>query len=202
LAAELGLNEEQVRVIGGNTDRYLVEMTLMKQKPAENADAYAALLTWRRVMTAQLLWTGEQLSFDDYQYLAKLLRRELHLTVEGYGDVIGYHGGPDDDEHFLRPDTTDEAVLDALFEREGRLALGGHTHQAMDRTVGRWRVVNPGSVGLAPTAQWAYLTFAAGEVQVDLRQVAYDTDAALAELAAVGFPDAQRLATWFGKGGA
>src|SRR5690606_6248001 len=102
--------------------------------------------------------------------------------VPGYGYVIGYHGTPGDDEGVLRLETAEEEALDALLDREGRLGIGGHIHVQMQRTLGRWHVVNVGSVGLSTDApgkaQWGLFTFADGTVSIDLRQVAYDVEAA------------------------
>lgn len=184
--------KEKFRAIGGNTDRYLVTGERFKIPPAADEAAFAKLLNARQTTDAMLNWNLAQLTWEDYEYLAKLIGRETSLKADGYGYVIGYHAIPGDDEAMLRPDTSEEEAADALLDREGRLAIGGHIHVQMDRTVGRWRIINVGSIGMSADmpgkAQWGLFTFENGEVTVDLRAVEYDVDEAIADLKATGHP--------------
>lgn len=190
----------KVQIISGNTDRYLVTGKSPELPPAQDAQAVQQRLAHMREHCTLRLWTLEQLSWEAYDCLAQTLGQELALSVPEYGTVIGFHAIPGNDEPMsLRPDSPDEEAADALLDREGRLALAGHTHLRMDRTVGRWRVVNPGSVGLSFSqvgmAEWALLTFDAGSVHVDLRAVPYDPDAVLARAQAIGYPLPDALAS-------
>lgn len=180
-----------VRVISGNTDRYLVTGARPRQKPAEDAEALAAMIQGLRPMHEGVIWAMSQLDFETYSFLAKL-GGECDLRADGYGYVIGYHAVPGDDEAFLTPETDDEEAADAMLDREGRLGIGGHIHVQMDRTLtrGGWRVVNVGSVGMsvdAPgKAQWGLFTFENGDVTIDLRAVSYDIEAVIADFETVG----------------
>lgn len=182
-----------VRVIQGNTDRYLVYGQRPKATPAKTAEEYTELRHFLASFSARLDWCLEQLSFDDYDFLHKL-GHECDLYVEGYGHVLGYHGVPGDDEGYgLTPTSTDEVAADSLLDREGRLAIGGHIHIQMDRTVGNWRVINVGSVGCPfdaniGKAEYGIFTFTDGAMQVDLRAVPYDVDAVLADSEMRGNP--------------
>lgn len=191
------LGKDNVQMIGGNTDRYLVTGERMRTAPAADEETFAKLAhNWQERDTA-LNWSAGQLAWADYEMLKGLLGRELGLTVEGYGYVIGYHGTPGDDEGFLTPETPAEEAEDCLLDREGRLGIGGHIHRQMDRALGRWRVVNVGSVGLSfdqpGRAQWGLFTFEGGEVEVDLRAVDYPLARLEADLYAVDYP----VADWF-----
>lgn len=189
------MGKDKFRVIGGNTDRYMVNGTRPASPSAKDEAAFQKLAqAWQRRDTA-LNWSLEQISYADYEFLKGIRGAELSLRAEGYGPVTGYHGIPGDDESgALRPDSPDEEALDALLDREGRLGIGGHTHLQMDRDLGQWRVVNVGSVGLsfgAPgMAEWGLFTFENGEAVVDLRRVPYDVPAVLADLEAVQHPAA------------
>ena len=160
--------------------------------PADEAD----FAPWRDGITSMndvYAWSLARLSWADVQALRKLLGRELRQKVADYGTVIGFHAIPGDDEAAsLRPDSADEEAADALLDRQGRLALCGHTHLAMDRAVGGWRVINPGSVGLsfgAPgRAEWALLEWRAGALNVELRALPYDVGETLRQWQAVGYP--------------
>ncbi|MBK8025493.1 MAG: metallophosphoesterase [Chloroflexi bacterium] len=186
--------KDTVRVISGNTDRYLVTGTRMTiGKTPENQEELDAARKGAETGWKVIMWGLNQLEYDDYAFLAKL-PGECDLYVPGYGHVIGYHAVPGDDEGYLLPATSDEEAADFLLDREGRLGIGGHIHQQFDRTLaGRgWRVINDGAVGLSfekpGLAQWALITFDGGEAQVDLREVPYDVEAAVADAQAVGHP--------------
>ncbi|GAB4572593.1 MAG: metallophosphoesterase family protein [Anaerolineae bacterium] len=190
LAAIRALPEETTRVIQGNTDRYVTTWARPHaEKPtAETWPQYVQMMMARE---ANFAWTSQQLTGEEAEYLLKL-GTDLTENVAGYGRVVGFHAGPDDDEMVLLPYTPDDIILDALLVREGRLALGGHTHKPMDRDLGTWRFVNPGSVGLPfdgdQRAAYAVLTFEGGAVEVAFRRAAYDVDAAIAALEACGNP--------------
>ncbi|MCS6834797.1 MAG: metallophosphoesterase [Anaerolineae bacterium] len=189
--------KDKCQVIGGNTDRYLVRGQRPNTPPAQDADGLARRVASFRERDDALNWGLAQLSYDDYAFLAEIVGRELSLDVPNHGVVIGFHAIPGDDEPTsLRPDSPDEEAADALLDRQGRLALCGHTHLAMDRQVRSWRVVNPGSVGLSfgkpGLAEWALLTFSEdGALSVDLRAVPYDVEAAIAHAREAGYPQAR-----------
>lgn len=190
-------DEGQVKVIGGNADRYLITGERLPSSAAGDEDSFRQLSrTWQDRDTV-LNWAVSQLSYDDYNYLKGLLGKEITLKVDGYGRVIGYHAIPGDDEFFLTPETPDEIALDAVLDREGRLGIGGHIHRQMDRDLGRWRLVNVGSVGMSfevpGQAQWGLFTFENGAVTVDLRRVTYNVDDAAIDLQNAGHP----LPEWF-----
>ena len=102
-------------------------------------------------LNAVLNWNLQQLDWADYDLLRQIVGQGI---AAGRSRVTAASSActpiPGDDESLaLRPDSTDEEAADALLDREGRLALSGHTHLALDREVGNWRVINPGSVGLS-----------------------------------------------------
>lgn len=185
------------RVIGGNADRYLVTGERLRDPSAKDAAEFASLADRWQQRDSILNWGVGKLAWEDYEYLKAIRGRELWHEVEGYGTVIGYHAVPGNDESFLRPETSAEEAADYLLDREGHLGIGGHTHFQMDRQVGRWRLVNVGSVGLSfeqpGIAQYGLFDFAGGDVTVTLRQVAYDVAAVIDDLQAVGHPYPQ----WF-----
>jgi len=186
--------EDKVKVIGGNTDRYLVTGERFPTQPAEDEDGFLSLVDAWVQRDAILNWNMARLTWAEYDFLKSILGREIAHTAEGYGTVIGYHAIPGDDESMsLRPDTSDDEANDALLDREGKLAVGGHTHLQMDRQLKDWRAINIGSVGLSfsqpGSAEWCLLTFEAGEVVVDLRSLPYDITAAMDDLDLAGYPE-------------
>ena len=185
--------DEVVKIIGGNTDRYLATGARIAFAPPKEEEDYDAFRANIISMSAINAWNMERLSWLDFSLLRDIIGRELKLDVESYGRVIGFHAIPGDDESLaLAPDSADEEAADALLDRGGRLALCGHTHVAMDRQVDGWRVINPGSIGLSVgnpgSAEWAILAWADGALTVDLRRVPYDVDRTLREWEQLGYP--------------
>lgn len=186
--------EAIVKIIGGNTDRYLVTGERMPAKAADTPGGLNAFRDNSRRMNAVFAWNLDRLDWDGYDLLRQIVGKELRQDVAGYGRVIGIHAIPGDDEALaLLPDSADEEAADALLDRQGRLALCGHTHLAMDRAVGGWRVINPGSVGLSAgnpgRAEWALLEWRGGALTVDLRRARYDVAATLRTWTALGYPE-------------
>jgi predicted phosphodiesterase len=115
------------------------------------------------------------------------------VAVEGLGNVRCCHATPEDDEAILTrltPAADFEAALGAIEETT---VIGGHTHVQFDRTVGRFRYVNAGSVGRPcegrPGAYWALLG-----PDVKLLRTKYDVHAAAEAVLASGQPSAARVA--------
>ena len=186
--------DEKAKIIGGNTDRYLVTGARIAFSPPKEESEFAAYRDNILSMSAINGWNMERLGWEDFALLRDILGRELKLDVEGYGLVRGFHAIPGDDESTaLRPDSADEEAADALLDRGGRLALCGHTHLALDRQVNGWRVINPGSVGLSfgnpGLAEWALLEWREGALSVDFRLVPYDVEATLREWEQLGYPE-------------
>jgi predicted phosphodiesterase len=186
---------KKFKVIGGNTDRYLLTGERPKSPMAETDEAFQKAKADWRSLNDGLLWGVDQLSFEDYEFLKKINGHELGKKIDGYGYVIGYHAIPGNDEPALFPDTPEDEARDFFLDREGRLGVGGHTHVQMDRDLGNWRAINVGSVGL-PTdvkgqAGWGLFIFEDGKAQVELRRVPFDVETVIAELGAVGYPQVE-----------
>lgn len=181
------------QLIGGNADRYIIQGIRANLPPAKDEEAFAKRAQAFQERDTVLNWSLEQFTYAQYTFLAESLGRELSLDVAGYGCVIGFHAIPGDDQrNSLLPDSPDEEAADALLDREGVLALCGHTHLRMMRQVGGWQVVNAGSVGMSFSqvgrAEWALLTIEDGVLSVDMRDVLFDVNAVIADADAVGFP--------------
>ena len=73
----------------------------------------------------------------------------MHVTfeVDGLGRVLFCHASPRDDDEMLTTPAAEERWHSALDGVEAPVVVCGHTHTQFDRRVGRWRVINAGSVG-------------------------------------------------------
>jgi predicted phosphodiesterase len=183
---------KKFKVIGGNVDRDIVTGSRFPMLAAKDGDEMRGRVEAWSSRDTMLNWSLGQLGWEEYEFLSKIIGHELWKEIDGYGTVIGYHAVPGDDLAMLRPDTPDEEAVDYMLDREGRLGIGGHTHIQMNRTIGRWQLVNVGSIGLSVDrpgyAQYGILTFEKGRVDVDLRNIPYNVDALIADLYAVGHP--------------
>ena len=119
-------------------------------------------------------WVGEQLTDEEADFLGSL-PLTVTLDVEGLGPTCFCHATPRDDEEIFTERDADDVIAEMLAGTEETTIVCGHTHMQVDRRVGRWRVVNAGSVGMpyedAPGARWALLG-----PDVELRRTEYDRE--------------------------
>jgi putative phosphoesterase len=166
-AARLDAIDMPVHRVRGNADRELVGAA--GRAPAEVIE-----------------WVRGRL---DEGTLAGIAARPLTATLEvdGLGPVLFCHATPRNDTEIRTSLSPDERWREVLDRVEEHVVVCGHTHVQFDRVVGRVRVVNAGSVGMAfedePGAYWAIIG-----PDVELRRTAYDVDAMRASLVELGYP--------------
>jgi predicted phosphodiesterase len=146
--------------------------------------------TWVRARR----WVAARLGEERLAFLAGL-PLDLTLELDGLGAVRFCHGAPGSDELTITRLTPDDRLRRLLADVAERVVVCGHTHVQFDRSVDGIRVVNPGSVGAPyeaePAAYWALLG-----VDVDMRRTDYDVEAAIAAIAATGYPKADKAVTY------
>jgi len=112
------------------------------------------------------------------------------LTVELDG-VLYCHASPRRDDEMLTRLSTRERFAAALADVALPLVVAGHTHQQDDRTVGRLRFINAGSVGLPydgdGDARWLWVE----DGVPSLHRTPYDHVGAGTRILAAGWPDEQ-----------
>ncbi len=115
------------------------------------------------------------------------------LEVDGLGPTLFCHGSPRSDTEIITRITPEDRLREVLGGVEAPVVVGGHTHQQFDRSIGRWRFVNAGSVGVPyegrPGAYWALL---GPDVQLR-RTECDDLQETVDELRAGGFPDLDEM---------
>ena len=135
-------------------------------------------------------WNVGQLDAAAVRTIAEwpmLLRMPLPI-----GDVLFCHATPRDEFEIFTKNTPEGRLLSVFAPVHEPIVVCGHTHMAMDRTIGRTRVVNPGSVGMPfgrPGADWMML----GEA-VEFRHTDYDLERAADRVRASGYPGADEFA--------
>jgi predicted phosphodiesterase len=148
----------RAHLIRGNADRIALELRSgLRREPEGLGD-----------------WVAEQLTDEEAEYLGSL-PLTLSLDVDGLGRTCFCHATPRDDEEIFTERDPDDVVAGMLAGAQEATVVCGHTHMQVDRRVGRWRVVNAGSVGMPyehePGARWALLG-----PDVELRSTEYDRE--------------------------
>ena len=137
---------------------------------------------------AAVRWTADSLK-PDYEAVLAGWPLTARIHVSGIGDVVFCHATPRHDNEIFVRTTAEERLIGIFAPLNAAIVVCGHTHMAFDRTVGRTRVINAGSVGMpfgAPGADWLLLG-----PGVELRHTNYDLDAAAARIRATAYPGAQ-----------
>lgn len=174
-----------LQFIQGNGEvAVLVEMTGMEAPP------------WYRMLPEQaraiVRWQAQQLHPEDQRLLASW-PKTLRMQIEGLGEVLFCHATPRDENEIFTRLTPEERLLPVFEGLEVPLVVCGHTHMQFDRTIGRIRVVNAGSVGMPfaqpPGAYWLLLG-----PDVQLQRTPYDFTKAAEAIRRTDFPNLEALA--------
>jgi putative phosphoesterase len=166
------------RFVRGNADRGLIDAfddTPAREMPGPFGD-----------------WCSRQITRRHRDFLASFEHTVGIDGIDGLGRVLFCHASPRNDTDIFTVETPDERVSTLLAGVDANLVICGHTHMQFDRTIGRTRVVNAGSVGMPygqPGAYWAMLG-----PDVDLHRTDYDREAAARRIRAKDWDDAQTFA--------
>jgi predicted phosphodiesterase len=175
----LGGLGDRVVWIAGNSDREILER--------RGADPAQGEL-WNR----RDAWCAAQLTGAELDTMAAWPATAV-LDVDGLGPVCFCHASPRSDTEVFTAISPPGHVEPMLSGAAEATVVCGHTHVQFDRTIGRRRVVNAGSVGMPyedlPGARWCRLG-----PDVELRRTEYDLAAAARLIRATGVPDPEELA--------
>jgi len=137
-------------------------------------------------------WNAEQLTKHQRSALDSW-PKGLDRTMHALGDVLFCHATPRNATEIFTRLTPEAHLLSTAFMGiDANLVICGHTHMQFDRTVGKTRVVNAGSVGMPfgePGAYWLLL-----ENDVELRYTHYDLEEAARVVCETTYPQAQEFA--------
>jgi len=151
----------------GNHDDAVLQLDTPRMEPRyANRERYETL--W---------WTREHLSGRHLTCLQEL-PLELNPHLAGAPPPRLFHGLPGNFFIGFRPDGTEEWAAGHLANVAEETVADGHTHFPMVRRLGRWQVVNDGSVGACydgdTRASYAWLEGNEAGWQAEIRRVAYD----------------------------
>jgi putative phosphoesterase len=172
-----------VRYIQGNGDR-----EVLAQMAGTETDWYrTAPEQWREPVR----WTAQQLEPEHERLLAGW-PRTLRVQIGGLRDVLFCHATPRNDTEIFTRLTSEDRLLPVFEGLNALVAVCGHTHMQFDRTIGKIRVVNAGSVGMPFGEPGAYWLLLGPDVQ--LRHTPYDLKRAAERIRDTKYPQAQEFA--------
>lgn len=136
-------------------------------------------------------WCAAHIGAND-EHVLRGWAKTVALEIEGLGGVLLCHGTPRDENEIFTRLTPESVALPAFANVKEDVVICGHTHMQFDRTMGRLRVVNAGSVGMPfgnPGADWVLLG-----PGVELRHTDYDLAGAAERVRATHYPEAEEFA--------
>ena len=172
-----------VQFIQGNGDR-----EVLAQMEGKETDWYrTAPELWREPVR----WTAQQLLLE-HQRLLTSWPKTLAVEIHGLGEVLFCHATPRSDTEVFTRVTSEECLLPVFEGLNVPVVVCGHTHMQFDRTIGRIRVLNAGSVGMPFGEPGAYWLLLGPDVQH--RHTPYDRAKAAERIRDTKYPQAQDFA--------
>jgi putative phosphoesterase len=136
-------------------------------------------------------WVARELQDEDEQFISSW-PPAVRIPIRGLGEVLFCHATPRNDTECFTRLTADDVVERVFQSANAPLVVCGHTHMQFDRTTGRVRIVNAGSVGMPfgePAAYWLLLG-----PDVRLMRTDYDLSKAAERISATNYPQARVFA--------
>jgi predicted phosphodiesterase len=136
-------------------------------------------------------WSARQLRPEHEQLLANW-PSTCRLEIRGLGEVLFCHATPRSDTEIFTRLTPEDRLLPVFEGLNVPVVVCGHTHMQFDRTIGKIRVVNAGSVGMPfgePGAYWLLLG-----PNIHFQRTAYDLAKAAERIRATNYPQAEAFA--------
>jgi predicted phosphodiesterase len=128
----------------------------------------------------------------EYQDVLASWPPTVTMDIDGVGRVLFCHATPRNETEIFTRVTPEERLVPVFAGVDASLVVCGHTHMQFDRTVGRLRVMNAGSVGMpfgTTGADWLLL-----EPGIELRKTNYDTAAAADVFRRTEYPRVEEMA--------
>jgi len=170
-----------VQFIQGNCEREMLTQ-------AAGGDPSSVPPAFREIIR----WAADQLSPEQQRLIASW-PVALQLEISGLGDVLFCHATPRSDTETFTRHTPEERLLPVFGGIDVAMVVCGHTHMQFDRTIGRVRVLNAGSVGMPfgePGAYWLALGPGAQH-----RRTQFDLAGAARRIRATDYPQAEEFAS-------
>ncbi|MEQ8364016.1 MAG: metallophosphoesterase family protein [Cyclobacteriaceae bacterium] len=136
-------------------------------------------------------WTAQQI-LPEHREQMKSWPMTINLEIEGLGNVLFCHATPENENDNFTKLTPEKKLLPLFSNIKEDIVVCGHTHMQFDRTIGKTRVLNAGSVGMPfgkPGAYWLQL-----DSEVKFRHLEYDINKAVERIKNTDYPHALQFA--------
>lgn len=131
-------------------------------------------------------WVAQQLDDKIAEWIATW-PVTTSIEIQSLGEVLFCHATPRSDTEMFSSQTRDTKLLPIFEGVHEPIVVCGHTHRQFDRTVGKTRVINAGSVGMPFGGTGAYWLLLGSEVE--LRRTNYDLANAAARILETDYPN-------------
>ena len=184
----------------GPFSRQTAELVIEKRWPVIRGNIEFFLVDYK-TPRAPNEW-NDPIQFAPTAWLNRPIDRKLKTIIGAWPDILNLrfrdappilvcHGTPQSRWDSIYSTLTDEEIEKLLSNAEADFVICGHTHLPMDRQSGKWRIFNPGSVGVpldgVHSASYIILE---GNVQgwrPTLRRVPFDYEAVFDEFERSGY---------------
>jgi putative phosphoesterase len=179
-------------IVSGNTDIAVADFD------------YAAAFPWMsdgvpETFQAAAEWAHDELGDERVAWLRRL-PSERRLRADDGTMILVCHGSPGSQTSGFDQALDPGIVTERVSRTDARVIACGHTHLPEVRDLGWKLIVNDGSAGYVfdgdPTASWARIDIADGEIVAEIRRTEFDALAVANAISARGLPgDVYRAAT-------
>lgn len=179
-------------IVSGNTDIAVADFD------------YAAAFPWMAdgvpdAFRAATEWAHDALGDERVAWLRRL-PSERRLMADDGTMILVCHASPGSQTRGFDQELDPSIVTERVSHTDARVIACGHTHVPEVRDLGWKLIVNDGSAGYVfdgdPTASWARIDLADGEINAEIRRTEFDTIAVSNAITARGLPgDVYRAAT-------
>ncbi len=179
-------------IVSGNTDIAVADFD------------YAAAFPWMaegvpEAFQAAAEWAHDALGDERISWLRRL-PAERRLRADDGTMILVCHGSPGSQTAGFDQALDPNIVTERVARTDARIIACGHTHLPEVRDLGWKLIVNSGSAGYVfdgdPTASWARLDIADGEIHAEILRTEFDVLAVANAISARGLPgDVYRAAT-------
>jgi putative phosphoesterase len=183
------------RFVRGNTDRYVVTGDRPPPFPTDLGQDSETIRVFAEV-AGTFAWTQGAITTGGWFDWLSQLPLEVSLTLPGGTMCYFVHAAPGtDDGTGIDKNMADAEISELLKGCKAELICLGHTHQQIDRKVGRWHVLNPGSISNPRppilAASYAILEVTGNGYKIEHRTIEYDRDKVISQLEKLRHPGAR-----------
>ena len=179
-------------IVQGNTDIAVADFDYSAAFPSLSEGVPDA-------MVAAAEWAHDELGPERVDWLRRL-PAERRVRADDDTLVLVCHASPGSQTAGFDQSLDPTVTIERVARTDARVILCGHTHLPEVRDLGWKVIVNDGSAGYVfdgdPTASWALVDVADGEVTAEIRRTAFDALSVANAISSRGLPgDVYRAAT-------